>query len=306
MNKDLTHLFNRYREPIVITALGVLIGAVGLILQNNSDMLLLLSGSIIFIAILLALTDVDNPSHNETIENLYNTAINNSAEVYKDLLKKHEYYFVPKNDGEIELLVIGKVDEGNNEPVEIRLHPSGSILFSEFIDRLKQDLGSDPALEAFEVNIQYLRALRNKVRSTQLYKAIINIDMDIPYRRSFQDKLSNTRTYQSLNVEVPYLRDLKEDLSSDPDVLTEQLVDGVIHQFELANKVVIEEVTDDSVTYAVSGSEYGTVTMPDHPLPSFLGVGLAKGLKKAVLLEVKESEEKGFDYMLKFRWEGNG
>lgn len=97
-------------------------------------------------------------------------------------------------------------------------------------------------------------------------------------------------------------RALSSSLTDDPETLADQLADGVVQQFELAESVSAD--TDERrVTFGVSGSAFGGVDRFDHPIPSVLAVGLARGLARPVEVEtVRASDDDEYEYLVTCRW----
>lgn len=98
-------------------------------------------------------------------------------------------------------------------------------------------------------------------------------------------------------------RALTGDLGETPDRLASQLADGVVEQFELAEVVEPEVAGDDGrVTFGVGGSAFGDLDRIDHPIVSFVAVGLAVGLGRPVAVEVAPGDER-VDWLVTCRWE---
>jgi hypothetical protein len=98
-------------------------------------------------------------------------------------------------------------------------------------------------------------------------------------------------------------------LADDPGPLATQLGDGVVEQFELATSVradvsrVDEEASDAAgdrvvVSFGVSNPTIGSLERFDHPVPSFLAVGLARGLDASVAVETTPAEGDRADYVV--------
>jgi len=96
---------------------------------------------------------------------------------------------------------------------------------------------------------------------------------------------------------------LTSELGETPAVLAEQLTDALIEQFELAETATSEVDSDPNrVTVAVTDSSYGPVETFDHPIASFLAVGLAGGLDTPITLSVEPTETDRADYLITCRW----
>jgi flagellar motor protein MotB len=97
-------------------------------------------------------------------------------------------------------------------------------------------------------------------------------------------------------------RVLTGEVATAPAPLATQLVDGIVEQFELASAIEADVDADDGrVTFRVSGSAMGAVDRFDHPLASFLAVGLVAGLDRDVRLSVTEADEYA-DWLVTCRW----
>jgi hypothetical protein len=79
-------------------------------------------------------------------------------------------------------------------------------------------------------------------------------------------------------------------IAAQPGPIANQLAEAIMEQFELAKTVETE--TDESarrVSVLVSDASYGAPTEFDHPLVSFIAVGLASSLKTRVdILSIEE------------------
>lgn len=98
-------------------------------------------------------------------------------------------------------------------------------------------------------------------------------------------------------------RALTADLATDPAVLATQLSDGLIEQFELARSAEPDvDAAAGRVTVAITESAFGAVNRFDHPIASFLAVGLAVGLAEPITLEVVAGDDRA-DWVVTCRWE---
>jgi hypothetical protein len=94
-----------------------------------------------------------------------------------------------------------------------------------------------------------------------------------------------------------------------PSELASQLTDALVESFELVENVTFELDGDGTgITFAITGSSYGTVDRFDHPIQSFLAVGLAQGLNQPVTVERQStsSDDDRFDYRIHCSWELGG
>jgi hypothetical protein len=102
-----------------------------------------------------------------------------------------------------------------------------------------------------------------------------------------------------------FRRTLSGALADEPSTLATQLADGLVEQFELARSATPERTDEDGqVTFAINGSAYGAVDRIDHPVASFLGVGIATGLERAVTVETRAADGDRADYLVTCSWDG--
>ncbi|WP_306059817.1 hypothetical protein [Natronococcus wangiae] len=98
-------------------------------------------------------------------------------------------------------------------------------------------------------------------------------------------------------------RVLPGDLASAATPLAAQLCDGLVEQFELAGSADADvDPADGRVTVAISDSAFGAVDRFDHPIGSFVAVGLAVGLERPVTLEVDPGDERA-DWLVTCRFD---
>ena len=97
-------------------------------------------------------------------------------------------------------------------------------------------------------------------------------------------------------------RALSGPLSGEAGPLADQLADGVVEAFELARRAT-PDAGDGRVTVGVAGSAFGDVARVDHPVASLLGVGLAAGLDRPVVVETQSTED---DVLVTCRWSTDG
>lgn len=109
-------------------------------------------------------------------------------------------------------------------------------------------------------------------------------------------------TGDALYIEFESL--LEGSVSESIDTLVSQLVDGIVGGLELADDIVVDiEADDNRVVFDISGSEYDLHDQFDHPLQSFLGMGLATGLGHPVVAETTATDSARFEYRVSCRWE---
>lgn len=111
--------------------------------------------------------------------------------------------------------------------------------------------------------------------------------------------LSLTPTGGALFAE--FERVLVGDLGTVPDELAGQLVDGLREGFELVEAASWELDADATqLTFGLSGCAYGSLQRFDHPIVSFLAVGVARGLDEPVRVDVADGGRA--DVVVSCRW----
>ncbi|WP_435186441.1 hypothetical protein [Halobellus sp. EA9] len=106
---------------------------------------------------------------------------------------------------------------------------------------------------------------------------------------------SGTRLFES------FTRALSGSLGDTPSALGTQLTDALTAQFELVETARAEvDTTTDAITITVSGSAYGPLTRFNHPVVSFIAVGLATGLDRAVTATVSDTGIENGDYRIRY------
>lgn len=88
--------------------------------------------------------------------------------------------------------------------------------------------------------------------------------------------------------------------ADDPERIFESLADGLVEQFELAERIVIELESENRCVIAVTGAESDDVDRLDHPIVSFLAVGAATTVQEPTRIEVRETS--GREYVVECRW----
>ncbi len=98
-------------------------------------------------------------------------------------------------------------------------------------------------------------------------------------------------------------RSLSGDFGETPAVLCSQLCDGLVEIFELAGHAEPDiDTADGRITVAISDSAYGAVDRFDHPISSFLAVGLAIGLEQPVTVTVDTGDQRS-DWLVTCRFD---
>ena len=78
-------------------------------------------------------------------------------------------------------------------------------------------------------------------------------------------------------------------LDTTPHAVAPVLADALVELFELADGVDHDVDTETNrVTFEIAGADLGDPTGIDHPIPSFLAVGLARTLDATVRIEVRD------------------
>ena len=97
-------------------------------------------------------------------------------------------------------------------------------------------------------------------------------------------------------------RALSDEMSHDPQLLADQLADGLVEQFELVRRGVTE-ASEGRITIAVSGSAYGDVGRFDHPVPSFIATGIAQTLRTPVRVTIHAGDDPRTDQLVTCTWD---
>jgi hypothetical protein len=97
-----------------------------------------------------------------------------------------------------------------------------------------------------------------------------------------------------------FRRDLTRDAAADPATLAGQLTDALVEGFELAG-TADADLEPGRFTVAVSDAAHGDVAAFDHPVASFLGVGIASALDVPATVEVSPGDDRA-DALVTVRW----
>ena len=101
-------------------------------------------------------------------------------------------------------------------------------------------------------------------------------------------------------------RALAGPLAAEPSPLADQLADGIVAEFELADAVSPDlDSSGGGCAFGIDGSAFGAVDRFDHPIASFLAVGLAVGLERPVDVEVTGGGDR-FEHRVVCSWEAEG
>jgi hypothetical protein len=83
--------------------------------------------------------------------------------------------------------------------------------------------------------------------------------------------------------------------------LADQLADALVEGFELVDSATPDVDPDEGrITIAITGSRYGAVDRFDHPISSFVAVGLVRGINQPVMLESTTSDDDRVDYLVTY------
>jgi hypothetical protein len=97
-------------------------------------------------------------------------------------------------------------------------------------------------------------------------------------------------------------RALTVTLADRPEPLADQLADTMVEQFEFADGVRTDvDESGGRATFEVSESFFGPVDRFDHPIASFVAVGLARALDRPVEVEATRTDDG--EYLLTYTWE---
>lgn len=93
------------------------------------------------------------------------------------------------------------------------------------------------------------------------------------------------------------------DPSEDPGDLVDELRDGLVEQFELVESARAEaDAAAGRAVVRVSGSAVGATDRFDHPVPSLLGVGLARAVGQPVTVVADPADGGGTEYVVTCAW----
>ena len=90
------------------------------------------------------------------------------------------------------------------------------------------------------------------------------------------------------------------DSTDEPIQVFEQLADGLVEQFELADQVTATIEDENRCVLAVTESTYAYQDKIDHPIPSFIAVGAATAFDEPTHISVEKSESQNF--IIECRW----
>jgi hypothetical protein len=100
-----------------------------------------------------------------------------------------------------------------------------------------------------------------------------------------------------------FRRTLSGSLGETPRSAARQLAEGASEGLELVDSAKVEvDTAGQRVTMRLSGVPFGAVDRMDHPVVSFVGVGLATGLGTAV--SVADARRDGDESLVTFTWDG--
>lgn len=92
-------------------------------------------------------------------------------------------------------------------------------------------------------------------------------------------------------------------LGDTPATLATQVTDALVEQLELVTQARVDlDAENGRLTVDVTDSVYGSVDRIDHPVASFVAVGLAKGLDRPVAVETQGVDSDRADYRVTCRW----
>lgn len=96
---------------------------------------------------------------------------------------------------------------------------------------------------------------------------------------------------------------MADDVGSDVDVLVGQLADALVEGFEVAESASADADPENGrATFEVADSVYGPVDGFDHPVASFVAVGLAENLDAPVATQVTADADGGGDHLVACEW----
>lgn len=100
-----------------------------------------------------------------------------------------------------------------------------------------------------------------------------------------------------------FVETLTTPLATSPTQLADQLCEGVVEQTELVRSAESDVDADENrLTVAITGSRLGSVTRFDHPVVSFIAVGVAAALETPVSVSVRQPERQQADALIVCEW----
>ncbi|MDR9382615.1 MAG: hypothetical protein RI560_13225 [Natronomonas sp.] len=129
-------------------------------------------------------------------------------------------------------------------------------------------------------------------------------DLLVVTDRNSERGVSLRPTGSALVSDFEFAGDGDTETTNSPSMLAAQLTDALVEQFELVETAAVETATESGrLTVALTDSSYGPIDTFDHPVGSFLAVGLAVGLDEPVSLSVETPEaDDRVDYLVTCRW----
>lgn len=125
-------------------------------------------------------------------------------------------------------------------------------------------------------------------------------DLFVLTERDSERGLSLRPTGESLFA--VFRRSLSGPLADRPERLAEQLVDGLVEQFELVRSAQFDlDMDGERATFSITGTAFGSIDRFDHPVVSFLGVGFATALDVPIQTSV-EAPGEGTDALVVLEW----
>lgn len=94
--------------------------------------------------------------------------------------------------------------------------------------------------------------------------------------------------------------DFDTQATNEPMQIFEQLADGLVEQFELADQVTASIEDEKRCVLAVTGSTYSHHEKIDHPIPSFIAVGAATAFNEPTRINVRNTEDR--DFIIECQW----
>jgi len=107
-------------------------------------------------------------------------------------------------------------------------------------------------------------------------------------------------TGQRLLEEFRTASDIADTTTPEPERVFDQLADGLVEQFELAESISTTINADRQCVIAVTGSRYGQLDGLDHPIVSFVATGAAVMFDKPTRVTVRTTDDR--DFVFECRW----
>ena len=98
-------------------------------------------------------------------------------------------------------------------------------------------------------------------------------------------------------------RALAGEVSNTPETLVAQIDEGLVQLFELVERTDVHfDPAENNLMFGIAGSVLGPIDRIDHPVVSFIGVCMARGMECPVTVKPESIDEKHCDYLVTCTW----